>query len=258
MIHIFRILDYSRQPFLSNYEISYNLSCLQPCQCIKRCLTFSLQDNLALKNSRKEGQDRRRKRNSRDSDSRERLTDKPSGEKSGSIDFVTSVTDCCCIGPRSRLPLSRIPLSSTVGQTSPTLPQPPTRVAAVEPPNPKANNNRGWLQTGSGTSANFSVGHGPQPTSSSTTSPLSNVSSSTTTATSTSTATTATTSVTNSVSVPRQLAQWTKHQTLKLQVSSFSRLLLKQTSTFFHFKTGDSWLEDMLEHLLFWYYCMFC
>ncbi|XP_033212658.1 rho guanine nucleotide exchange factor 17 isoform X2 [Belonocnema kinseyi] len=175
------------------------------------------QDNLALTNSRKEGQDRRRKRNSRDSDSRERLTDKPSGEKSGSIDFVNSVTDCCCIGPRSRLPLSRIPLSSTAGQTSPTLPQPPTRVAAAEPPNPNANNNRGWLQTGSGTSASFSVGHGPQPISSSTTSPPSKVSSSTTTATSTSTATATNTSVTHSVSVPRQLAQWTKHQTLKLQ-----------------------------------------
>ena len=204
----------------------------QFCERIKRCFTLSFQDNLALTNSRKEGQDRRRKRNSRDSDSRERLTDKPSGEKSGSIDFVTSVTDCCCIGPRSRLPLSRIPLSSNVGQTSPTLPQPqpPTRVAAVEqatqlPPNSNANNNRGWLQTGSGTSTSFSVGHGPHPTSSSTISPLSHISSSTTSATSTSTATTATSSVTHSVSVPRQLAQWTKHQTLKLQVSSFSRLI---------------------------------
>ena len=199
-----------------------------------------------MTNSRKEGQDRRRKRNSRDSDSRERLTDKPPGDKSGSIDFVTSVTDCCCIGPRSRLPLSRIPLSSNAGQTSPTLPQPqpPTQVLAVDPatqlpPNSNANNNRGWLQTGSGISTSFCVGHGPHsqssaPTSSSFTSPPSTVSSSTATATTTvtSTATTATTSVTHSVSVPRQLAQWTKHQTLKLQVFSSSRLLFKKKFLF--------------------------
>ncbi|XP_043483895.1 rho guanine nucleotide exchange factor 17 isoform X2 [Leptopilina heterotoma] len=207
------------------------------------------QDSLALMNSRKEGQDRRRKRNSRDSESRERLTDRTllssssAGEKSGSssIEFVNSVTDCCCIGPRSRLPLSRIPLSSNVGPTSPTLPQPqpPTRVAATAdpatqlPPNSNSNNNCGWLQTGSGISTNFNVGHSPHSQSSvpisfsssssstSTSSSPTIVSSSTTTTTTTTTATSTspanTTSVSHSVSVPRQLAQWTKHQTLKLQ-----------------------------------------
>ncbi|XP_051171015.1 rho guanine nucleotide exchange factor 17 isoform X2 [Leptopilina boulardi] len=193
------------------------------------------QDSLTLTNSRKEGQDRRRKRNSRDSESREQLTDRTSGEKSGSsIEFVNSVTDCCCIGPRSRLPLSRIPLSSpsNVGPISPTLPQSqqsPTRVAVatvdpatqLPPPNSNSNNNCGWLQTGSsGISTNFNVGHGPtsfssSSSSSSTSSFSSIVSSSTTTATSTSP--TITTSVSHSISVPRQLAQWTKHQTLKLQ-----------------------------------------
>lgn len=190
-------------------------------------------------NSRKEGQDRRGKRYSRDSECRERLTDRTllsSSEKSGSssIEFVNSVTDCCCIGPRSRLPLSRIPLSSNMGPTSPTLPQPPTRVAATAvpatqlPPNSNSNNNCGWLQTGSGISTNFNVDHSPHSQSSvpisfsfssSSTSSSPTIVSSSTTTTATLTLPANTTLVSHSVSVPRQLAQWTKHQTLKLEVS---------------------------------------
>ncbi|XP_015585736.1 rho guanine nucleotide exchange factor 10-like protein isoform X2 [Cephus cinctus] len=181
------------------------------------------QENLPPASSREESQERKKKRNSREGDSRERLTEKPA-EKT-SIDLTASVADCCCIGPRSRLPLPRVSLSSSGTGGQPPLPPghvpgpAPVPVyasapvvaasatvnsssgagnssssssrAAVEPtqlpPNSNANNNRGGLQMGS---------YGSQPQSSTASSSA---------------------SVAHSVSVPRQLAQWTKHQTLKLQ-----------------------------------------
>ncbi|XP_046817651.1 uncharacterized protein LOC124423673 isoform X4 [Vespa crabro] len=69
------------------------------------------QESLPPASSREESAERRRKRNSRESESRERLTEKLA-EKS-SIDLASSIVECCCIGPRSRLPLPRIPTTTT-------------------------------------------------------------------------------------------------------------------------------------------------
>ncbi|KAK2584580.1 hypothetical protein KPH14_006945 [Odynerus spinipes] len=76
------------------------------------------QESLPPASSREESAERRRKRNSRESESRERLTEKLA-EKS-SIDLASSIVECCCIGPRSRLPLPRIPTSSTTTGTAVT------------------------------------------------------------------------------------------------------------------------------------------
>lgn len=211
-------------------------------------------------NSREESQERRRKRSSRESDSRERLTEK--SPENAALDLSTSLADCCCIGPRSRLPLPRIPPSATNVATSSTyplssststcgtsggsvvggaggggggigsgqapFPGPPTfsnsRVAGVEQPATlttpttsaqplvNSNNNRGMLQTSVGNSTGQH--HQAQSSAALTAAVPSSSSPSTSTSFNTSTAV----PTLQSVSVPRQLAQWTKHQTLKLQV----------------------------------------
>ncbi|XP_033360118.1 rho guanine nucleotide exchange factor 17 isoform X10 [Bombus vosnesenskii] len=217
------------------------------------------QESLPPSNSREESQERRRKRSSRESDSRERLTEK--SPENAALDLSTSLADCCCIGPRSRLPLPRIPPSATNVATSSTyplssststcgtsggsvvggaggggggigsgqapFPGPPTfsnsRVAGVEQPATlttpttsaqplvNSNNNRGMLQTSVGNS----TGQHHQAQSSATLTAAVPSSSSPSTSTSFNTSTAVPTL--QSVSVPRQLAQWTKHQTLKLQ-----------------------------------------
>ncbi|KAF7403448.1 hypothetical protein HZH68_006242 [Vespula germanica] len=73
------------------------------------------QESLPPASSREESAERRRKRNSRESESRERLTEKLA-EKS-SIDLASSIVECCCIGPRSRLPLPRISTTTTTTTT---------------------------------------------------------------------------------------------------------------------------------------------
>ncbi|XP_015511669.1 rho guanine nucleotide exchange factor 17 isoform X3 [Neodiprion pinetum] len=155
-------------------------------------------------------QDRRKKRNSReaagDSNSRERLTDKPAGGVAGDnkpgLDLASSVADCCCIGPRSRLPLPRVSSSSTGatlgvggvggGSSIGISNGPPTLQRQAEPPATAGQLPPNFL-------ANNKQGGGFQPASHG------------------SAATSLPASVVHSVSVPRQLAQWTKHQTLKLQ-----------------------------------------
>ncbi|XP_060823206.1 rho guanine nucleotide exchange factor 17 isoform X6 [Bombus pascuorum] len=217
------------------------------------------QESLPPSNSREESQERRRKRSSRESDSRERLTEK--SPENATLDLSTSLADCCCIGPRSRLPLPRIPPSATNVATSSTyplssststcgtsggsgvggaggggggigsgqapFPGPPTfsnsRVAGVEQPATlttpttsaqplvNSNNNRGMLQTSVGNSTGQH--HQAQSSAALTAAVPSSSSPSTSTSFNTSTAV----PTLQSVSVPRQLAQWTKHQTLKLQ-----------------------------------------
>lgn len=203
-------------------------------------------------NSREESQERRRKRSSRESDSRERLTDR-CPENSAGLELSTSIADCCCIGPRSRLPLPRIPPSTTIASSSSPcvtggggvggvggggggvscgqspFPGPPTssnsRVAGVEQPATlttptttsaqptlvNSNNNRGMLQMSVGNSTGQQ--HHQAQSSAALTAAVPSVS----TSTSFNTSSTAVPTL-QSVSVPRQLAQWTKHQTLKLQV----------------------------------------
>ncbi|XP_050585369.1 rho guanine nucleotide exchange factor 17 isoform X6 [Bombus affinis] len=217
------------------------------------------QESLPPSNSREESQERRRKRSSRESDSREKLTEK--SPENAALDLSTSLADCCCIGPRSRLPLPRIPPSATNVATSSTyplssststcgtsggsgvggaggggggigsgqapFPGPPTfsnsRVAGVEQPATlttpttsaqplvNSNNNRGMLQTSVGNSTGQH--HQAQSSAALTAAVPSSSSPSTSTSFNTSTAV----PTLQSVSVPRQLAQWTKHQTLKLQ-----------------------------------------
>ncbi|XP_071861960.1 rho guanine nucleotide exchange factor 17 isoform X6 [Bombus fervidus] len=217
------------------------------------------QESLPPSNSREESQERRRKRSSRESDSRERLTEK--SPENATLDLSTSLADCCCIGPRSRLPLPRIPPSATNVATSSTyplssststcgasggsgvggaggggggigsgqapFPGPPTfsnsRVAGVEQPATlttpttsaqplvNSNNNRGMLQTSVGNSTGQH--HQAQSSAALTAAVPSSSLPSTSTSFNTSTAV----PTLQSVSVPRQLAQWTKHQTLKLQ-----------------------------------------
>ncbi|XP_018314113.1 rho guanine nucleotide exchange factor 17 isoform X3 [Mycetomoellerius zeteki] len=218
------------------------------------------QESLPPVNSREESQERRRKRNSRESDSRERLTERPVTEKPP-IDLTASITDCCCIGPRSRLPLPRIPpaitsstMSSTAtaassassvscpsivtggypsreiaGDCSSSLPASTTSVAETTPT--LANNSRGAVQTSVGNIGSTSQQqqqqqqphyhyyqhHYPQAAVAAVTSSYSPP---TTTPCSPSTSlgySSGVPTTTQTVSVPRQLAQWTKHQTLKLQ-----------------------------------------
>ncbi|XP_061932989.1 rho guanine nucleotide exchange factor 17 isoform X3 [Apis cerana] len=208
------------------------------------------QESLPPLNSREESQERRRKRSSRESDSRERLTDR-CPENSAGLELSTSIADCCCIGPRSRLPLPRVPPSTTIAvSSSPCVtggggvggvggggggvscgqspfPGPPTssnsRVAGVEQPATlttptttsaqptlvNSNNNRGMLQMSVGNSTGQQ--HHQAQSSAALTAAVPSVSTSTSFNTSTAVPTL------QSVSVPRQLAQWTKHQTLKLQ-----------------------------------------
>ncbi|CAK9800392.1 Rho guanine nucleotide exchange factor 17 [Anthophora plagiata] len=213
------------------------------------------QESLPPSNSREESQERRRKRSSRESDSRERLTEKC--PENAALELSSSIADCCCIGPRSRLPLPRIPPSSSstyppsssstcgtgggggvggaggggggVSGGQAPFPGPPTssnsRVAGVEQPATlttpttsaqplvNSNNNRGMLQTSVG-NITGQQHHQPQSSAALTAAvPSSSSSSSTSTSFNTSTAV----PTLQSVSVPRQLAQWTKHQTLKLQ-----------------------------------------
>ncbi|XP_012348158.1 rho guanine nucleotide exchange factor 17 isoform X3 [Apis florea] len=205
------------------------------------------QESLPPSNSREESQERRRKRSSRESDSREKLTDR-CPESSAGLELSTSIADCCCIGPRSRLPLPRIPPSTTIAASSSPcvtggggvggaggggggascgqspFPGPPTssnsRVAGVEQPATlttptttsaqptlvNSNNNRGMLQMSVGNSTGQQ--HHQAQSSAALTAAVPSVSTSTSFNTST---------TLQSVSVPRQLAQWTKHQTLKLQ-----------------------------------------
>ncbi|XP_016769240.2 rho guanine nucleotide exchange factor 17 isoform X4 [Apis mellifera] len=209
------------------------------------------QESLPPLNSREESQERRRKRSSRESDSRERLTDR-CPENSAGLELSTSIADCCCIGPRSRLPLPRIPPSTTIASSSSPcvtggggvggvggggggvscgqspFPGPPTssnsRVAGVEQPATlttptttsaqptlvNSNNNRGMLQMSVGNSTGQQ--HHQAQSSAALTAAVPSVS----TSTSFNTSSTAVPTL-QSVSVPRQLAQWTKHQTLKLQ-----------------------------------------
>ncbi|XP_018349067.1 PREDICTED: uncharacterized protein LOC108752611 isoform X3 [Trachymyrmex septentrionalis] len=220
------------------------------------------QENLPPVNSREESQERRRKRNSRESDSRERLTERPVTEKP-SIDLAASIADCCCIGPRSRLPLPRIPpaimssmataassasSSSASSASCPSivtggypsreiasdcssLPASTTSVAETTPT--LANNSRGAVQTSVGNIGSTSQQqqqqqqqqphyhyyqqHYPQAAVAAVTSSYSPP---TTTPCSPSTSlgySSGVPTTTQTVSVPRQLAQWTKHQTLKLQ-----------------------------------------
>ncbi|XP_043506360.1 uncharacterized protein LOC122526844 isoform X5 [Frieseomelitta varia] len=217
------------------------------------------QESLPPSNSREESQERRRKRSSRESDSRERLTERCA--ENAALELSSSIADCCCIGPRSRLPLPRIPPSasnaattySTSSSSSLTcgtggggvvggagggvggiaggpfpFPGPPTssnsRVAGVEQPATlttpttsaqptlvNSNNNRGMLQTSVGNSTGQH--HQAQSSAALTAAVPSSSSPSASTSFNTSTAV----PTLQSVSVPRQLAQWTKHQTLKLQ-----------------------------------------
>ncbi|XP_025073713.1 rho guanine nucleotide exchange factor 17 [Pogonomyrmex barbatus] len=226
------------------------------------------QESLTPINSREESQERRRKRNSRESDSRERLTDKPVTEKPP-IDLTASIADCCCIGPRSRLPLPRIspaitssstastivtsaassaassasslsvssascpsivtsgyPSGGIAGGCSPPLPASTTSVAETTPT--LANNSRGAVQTSVGNIGSTGQQqqqpqhhhyqqHYPQAAVAVVTSSYSPP---TTTPCSPSTSlgySSGVPTTTQTVSVPRQLAQWTKHQTLKLQ-----------------------------------------
>ncbi|XP_076658309.1 rho guanine nucleotide exchange factor 17 [Halictus rubicundus] len=215
------------------------------------------QESLPPSSSREESQERRQKRNSRENDLRERLTEK--SVESPVVDLSSSIADCCCIGPRSRLPLPRIPPSTVTtssssytsstcgaavvvgsvggaggggggvggGQTTP-FPGPPTSsnnraAAGMEQPATlttpttsaqplvNSNNNQGMLQTSVGNSTGQ---HHPPQSSATVTATVPSSSSS-----SSSTSFNASTNVPTlqSVSVPRQLAQWTKHQTLKLQ-----------------------------------------
>ncbi|XP_076280703.1 rho guanine nucleotide exchange factor 17 isoform X2 [Lasioglossum baleicum] len=212
------------------------------------------QESLPPSSSREESQERRQKRNSRENDLRERLTEK--SLESPVVDLSSSIADCCCIGPRSRLPLPRIPPSTVTassytsstcgaavvggsvggaggggggvgGQTTP-FPGPPTSsnnrgAAGMEQPATlttpttsaqplvNSNNNQGMLQTSVGNSTGQ---HHPPQSSATVTAAVPSSSSS-----SSSTSFNASTNVPTlqSVSVPRQLAQWTKHQTLKLQ-----------------------------------------
>ncbi|KAK9305283.1 hypothetical protein QLX08_003640 [Tetragonisca angustula] len=215
------------------------------------------QESLPPSNSREESQERRRKRSSRESDSRERLTERCA--ENAALELSSSIADCCCIGPRSRLPLPRIPPSASNAATTHSTPSsltcgtggggvvggagggvggiaggpfpfpgPPTssnsRVAGVEQPATlttpttsaqptlvNSNNNRGMLQTSVGNS----TGQHHQAQSSATLTAAVPSSSSPSASTSFNTSTAVPTL--QSVSVPRQLAQWTKHQTLKLQ-----------------------------------------
>ncbi|XP_024886291.1 uncharacterized protein LOC112463866 isoform X1 [Temnothorax curvispinosus] len=221
------------------------------------------QESLPSANSREESQERRRKRNSREGDSRERLTERSVAEKPP-IDLTASIADCCCIGPRSRLPLPRIPPAisapSTVSSTataassassssasssscpsivaggypsggiaadcSPPLPASTASVAETTPT--LANNSRGAAQTSVGNIGSTSQQqqqqqphhyqqHYPQTAVAAVTSSYSPP---TTTPCSPSTSLgylSGVPTTTQTVSVPRQLAQWTKHQTLKLQ-----------------------------------------
>lgn len=192
------------------------------------------QESLPPTNSREDSQERRRKRNSRESDSRERLTERP---EKPPIDLAASIADCCCIGPRSRLPLPRIPpaisSSSTAtaassasssscpsivaGGCSPPLPASTTGVAETTPT--LANNSRGAVQTSVGNIGSTSqqqqqpLHHYQQHYSQTAVAAVTSSSPSTSLGYSSGVPTT-----TQTVSVPRQLAQWTKHQTLKLQV----------------------------------------
>ncbi|XP_029040417.2 rho guanine nucleotide exchange factor osg-1 isoform X7 [Osmia bicornis bicornis] len=214
------------------------------------------QESLPPSNSREESQERRRKRSSRESDSRERLTERY--PENAALELSSSIADCCCIGPRSRLPLPRIPPGSTGSSTTTTtsssstygagggggvggvggggggvggqapFPGPPTssnsRVVGVEQPvtlttpttsaQPlvNSNNNRGMLQT---SSVGNSTGQHHQAQSSAALTAAVPSSSSPSSSTSFNVSTAVPTL--QSVSVPRQLAQWTKHQTLKLQ-----------------------------------------
>ncbi|XP_063982833.1 rho guanine nucleotide exchange factor 17 isoform X3 [Diachasmimorpha longicaudata] len=178
----------------------------------------------------------------RQGDSRECLTPSDTKDKvplEKPLNLSSSIADCCCIGPRSKLPLPRLPISpcakqskggDTFGMGNAASPgadvtkisenegdeerqsiQPPTRFESTRlPPNSNANNNCGGLQMGS---------HGSQPQSSTASSSTHTTNS--TTITTTANAGLAPSSFTpiahNTVSVPRQIAQWTKHHTLKLQ-----------------------------------------
>ncbi|KAL6438921.1 hypothetical protein ACFW04_003755 [Cataglyphis niger] len=220
------------------------------------------QESLAPANSGEESQEHRRKRNSRESDSRERLTEKPAEKPP--IDLA-SITDCCCIGPRSRLPLPRIPppvcspipITSSMTPVTPSCPSTvvvdgcspplPASIASVAETTPTfANNSHGAVQTTVGNMGStsqqpqqkqqshhhqhhhhhhyhqqqhhYQQQHYPQ------TAAAAAVTSSypppTTTPSSPSTSLGYSSGIptsTQTVSVPRQLAQWTKHQTLKLQ-----------------------------------------
>lgn len=229
---------------------------------------YLFQENLPpAVNSREESQERRRKRNSRESDSRERLTERPVTEKPP-IDLAASIADCCCIGPRSRLPLPRIPPAIMSSMTtaassassssassascpsivtggypsreiaseySSSLPASTTSVAETTPT--LANNSRGAVQTSVGNIGSTSQQqqqqqqqphyhyyqqHYPQAAVAAVTSSYSPP---TTTPCSPSTSlgySSGVPTTTQTVSVPRQLAQWTKHQTLKLQVLASS------------------------------------
>lgn len=217
------------------------------------------QESLPPINSREESQERRRKRNSREGDSRERLTERSAVEKPPA-DLAASITDCCCIGPRSRLPLPRIPpaisssspmfsmataASSTssssasssscpsivaaggyssggiAGGCSPPLPASTTSVAETTPT--LANNSRGAVQTSVGNIGSTSQQphhyqqYHPQTAAAAVTSSYSPSTTSCSPSTSLGYSSGVPTT-TQTVSVPRQLAQWTKHQTLKLQV----------------------------------------
>ncbi|XP_078048564.1 rho guanine nucleotide exchange factor 17 isoform X1 [Augochlora pura] len=218
------------------------------------------QESLPPSNSREESQERRQKRNSRENDLRERLTEK--SLENPVVDLSSSIADCCCIGPRSRLPLPRIPTSTSTSTPQTTaspyssstcgavgggsvgvggaggggggvsggqapFPGPPTssssRAAGMEQPATlttptmsaqplvNSNNNQGMLQTSVGNSTGQH--HPPQSSATVTAAVPSSSSSSSSTSFNASTAV----PTLQSVSVPRQLAQWTKHQTLKLQ-----------------------------------------
>lgn len=233
---------------------------------------YLFQENLPPANSRDESQEPRRKRNSRDNNSQERLTEKSTTTEKPSIDLTSSIVDCCCIGPRSRLPLPRI--SSAVSATSATssvvtvpssrtssCPAPiasggylspggtvigATTVAAgggyCSPPLPAslmgvgettptiANNSRGAVQPSVGNIGSTSQQqhhqqyhhqHYPQTTAAVATSSYSSPTTTTTTPSSSTShgySSGVSTTTQSAISVPRQLAQWTKHQTLKLQV----------------------------------------
>ncbi|XP_043279981.1 uncharacterized protein [Venturia canescens] len=176
--------------------------------------------------------------------SRERLTEKNgtlTGEKQ-SMDLSASLADCCCIGPRSRLPLPRLSITSPIAGGNSvasdggvdckalscndsadvsvaggrTLQSPPPasttkNESARVPPNSNANNNRGTLQM---------VGQHPpiqQEQHLYSTQPRTTNKITTNTNNCRSLPSSFVPVAQTVTSVPRQIAQWTKHQTLKLQ-----------------------------------------
>ncbi|KAK0084503.1 hypothetical protein PV325_006925 [Microctonus aethiopoides] len=208
--------------------------------------------------------DRRQKGCCREKKSRDQSTQINDGKTSMdnvTIDMISDMTDCCCIGARSRLPLPQISRSSTMnsrssfggggGGATSNLSKSIGNIADIDakrneaegggqrgeegkggsvsrgggqcslPPtktesNSSANNNCGGLQIGS------HITQQPQSFS---------ASSSTVDTGNVVFGASSFAPVVHTVSVSRQIAQWTKHQTLKLQSSPAIKIALQEKTT---------------------------